>query len=394
MNPARSFSPFFRSCIAMALVAACAFAQSSSASSQVPSSIDGTSRAKTGPIDRVRGPVTEERTALRGQTRPLAREAVDLGEAPASLASGRMVLWLRKSAEQQAQLGQFLSQAQKAGSASYRHWLTPASYGATYGVSDHDLAAVQAWLQSSGLKVEGVSAARNAVIFSGTVGTVASTFHTSIHRYTVGQQEHFANAADPSVLAALAPVISGVSPMNDFHSKPMHVLGKSARYDAASHHLKPAITGDNPDGSFDLFVTPADASIIYDTPNQNFNPAATQTLDGTGITIGILGYSALAMADVQNYRTAFLPAAAASNLPTQILDGAIDPGVITGDAADEALLDVEIAGGLAPPPPPPRCGDQLLLCCFDGFVRRPYSGWPARSRRKQDQHPQCELRKL
>jgi hypothetical protein len=348
MNPARPSLSLFRSCIAIALVATCAFAQSSGASSQVLNAIDGQSRAKTGPIDRVRGPVTEERTALKGQTRPLAREAVDLGDAPASLASGTMVLWLRRSVEQQAQLSQFLSQAQKAGSASYRHWMTPASYGTTYGVSDNDLAAVQAWLQSSGLKVEGVSAARNAVLFSGTVGSVGGAFHTSIHRYTVGQQTHFANAVDPEVPTALAPVIAGVSPMNDFHAQPLHVLGKSARYDAASHRLKPAITGDNPDGSFDLFVTPADASIIYDTPNQNFNPAATQTLDGTGITIGILGYSALAMADVKNYRTAFLPTAAASNLPTEILDGAIDPGVLPGGDAEEALLDVEIAGGLAP----------------------------------------------
>ncbi|MBB5058052.1 hypothetical protein HDF16_002758 [Granulicella aggregans] len=348
MNPARPFSPFFRSCIAMALVATCAFALPSNASSQVRNTIDGTSRAKIGPVDRVRGAVTGERTALKGQTRPLAREAVDLGEAPASLASGRMVIWLRRSVEQQAQLSQFLSQTQKAGSANYRHWMTPATFGAAYGVSDHDLAAVQSWLQSSGLKVEGVAAARNAVMFSGTVGSVAGAFHTSIHRYTVGQQTHFANAADPEVPTALAPVIAGVSPMNDFHAEPLLVHGKPARYDAASHRLKPAITGDNPDGSFDLFVTPADASIIYDTPNQNFNPAATQTLDGTGITIGILGYSALAMADVQNYRTAFLPAAAASNLPTQILDGAIDPGIIPGGAADEALLDVEIAGGLAP----------------------------------------------
>ena len=348
MNPVRPFSPFFRRSIVMTLATICAFAQSSSARSQASSPIDERSRVKIGPTDRVLGPVTEDHTTLKGQTRPLAREAVDLGEAPASLSSGRMVLWLRRSAEQQAQLSQFLSHAQKAGSANYRHWLTPASYGATYGVSDHDLAAVQTWLQSSGLKVEGVSAARNAVMFSGTVGSVARTFHTSIHRYSIGQQTHFANAADPEVPTALAPVIAGISPMNDFRAKPLHVQGKPARYDAASHRLKSAITGDNPDGSFDLFVTPADASIIYDTPNQNFNPAATQTLDGTGITIGILGYSALAMADVQNYRTAFLPAAAASNLPNQILDGAIDPGVIPGDAADEALLDVEIASGLAP----------------------------------------------
>ncbi|WP_263373588.1 protease pro-enzyme activation domain-containing protein [Granulicella aggregans] len=297
--------------------------------------------------DRVRGPVTNERTALKGQTRPMGRGAVDLGEVPASMSTGRMVLWLRRSAEQQAQLSQFLSHAQDPAAAGYRHWMTPASYGATYGISDNDLAAVQQWLQASGLKVEKVSSARNAILFSGTAGSLASAFHTSIHSYSVGQQKHYSNATDPEVPAALAPVIAGVSPMNDFHARPMHVLGAPARYDAASGRLQPEITVPEANGNA-LFVTPADASIIYDTPNKNFNPAATQTFDGTGVTIGILGYSALAVADVQNYRTAFLPAGAASNLPQQILDGGIDPGVLYGNNAVEALLDVEIAGGLAP----------------------------------------------
>ena len=370
MNPARLISPFFHACLAMALFATCALAQSPGPSSQVANASSESSRARTAPLDRVRGPVTDERTALKGQTRPMARGAVDLGEAPASTPTGRMVLWLRRSAEQQAQLSQFLSHAQNPGSTSYRHWLTPASFGASYGISVHDLAAVQEWLEANGLKVEQVSAARNAILFSGTSGSVASAFHTSIHRYTVGQQTHFANVSDPEVPTALAPVISGMSPMNNFRAKPMHVLGRPARYDAASGHLRPAITGDNPDGSFDLFVTPADASIIYDTPNQTFNPAATQTIDGTGVTIGILGYSALTMADVQNYRTAFLPASAAGNLPQQILDGGVDPGVLNGGDAVEALLDVEVAGGLAP-----GAGINYYYAALDGSILTD-SSWP------------------
>lgn len=332
---------FLRLCLGMALLATSALAQSNAPDSQIA----GTS---VSPQDRVRGPVTSARTTLTGQTRRLSSAAVDLGAVSSSMSSGRMVLWLRRSAEQQAKLGQYLSQVQNPASANYHHWLTPANYGASYGVSDHDLAAVEQWLQSSGLKVEKVSAARNAIQFSGTAGNLATAFHTSIHSYSIGQQKHFANATDPEIPTALAPVIAGVSPMNDFRPRPLHVLGKAARYDAASHHLQPAMTGGDSTNGYSLYVTPADASIIYDTPNKDYNPAATETLDGTGVTIGIVGYSALAMADVQNYRTAFLPAGAASNLPRQILDGATDPGVIDGSVASEGLLDVEIAGGLAP----------------------------------------------
>jgi len=341
MKPTPFSVRFLRLSLGMAFLAASALAQSDAPTSQFV-------RVPTVPRDRVHGPVTAEFTRLKGQTRPMQPAVADLGVAPDSMSTGRMVLWLRRSAEQQAQLSQFLSHAQDRGSATYRHWLTPESYGAAFGISEHDLAAVQQWLQTNGLTVERVSAARNVLVFSGTAGSLASAFHTSVHSYMVGKQAHFANATDPEIPTALAPVIAGVSPMNDFHAKPMHVLGKAARYDAASKHLQPAITVGDGNGNYSLYVTPADASIIYDTPNQSFNPAATTNFDGTGVTIGVLGYSALAMADVQNFRTAFLPANAASNLPKQILDGGLDPGVINGPDASESLLDVEVAGGLAP----------------------------------------------
>ena len=239
-----------------------------------------------------------------------------------------MVLWLRRSVEQQARLSQFLSQAQNAGSADYRHWLTPDSFGTAYGISDHDLAAVQEWLQSNGLKVEGVTAARNAVLFSGTVGSIGSAFHTSIHRYTVGQQTHFANAADPEVPTALAPVIGGLSPMNDFRARPpprpwqvralrcslLHRL-KSAitrrqsrwqlrsvrhsgrRFDHLRHSQSRLQSRRNPDARWKW--------------NHNWNSG----LFGAG-------YGRCAeLPDRHFYRPA-----AASNMPTAILDGAIDPG--------------------------------------------------------------------
>ncbi len=336
---------WIRSVVVVALCSTSSVGVIASAAAVLP---PANSPAAAPPLDRVRGPVTSERVRLKGQTHPMARTGVDLGEVSSSISTGRMVLWLRRSAEQQAQLSQFLSESQNPKSAGYRHWMTPESYGTTYGISDHDLAAVQQWLQANGLKVEHVSSARNAILFSGVIGSLKSAFHTSIHTYSVGNKTHVSNVSDPEIPAALAPVIAGLSPMNDIRATPMHVLNRPGRYDAASGRLKPALTIDEPNGEYGLYVTPADAAIIYDTPNQTFNPATTQTLDGSGVTIGILGYSELVMADVQNYRTAFLPASAAGNLPKTILDGGTDPGVIDGGYAVEPLLDVEIAGGLVP----------------------------------------------
>ena len=96
-----------------------------------------------------------------------------------------------------------------------------------------------------------------------------------------------------------------------------------------------------------MFVDPGDAAIIYNTPNQLLNPGYLgTTYDGTGVNIGIVGVSDLTSADVANYRMAFLGETAGSvNLPTVVVDGN-DPGL--NGAGDEALLDNEVAGGIAP----------------------------------------------
>jgi len=95
-------------------------------------------------------------------------------------------------------------------------------------------------------------------------------------------------------------------------------------------------------------VDPADAATIYDTPNTNLNanfPSGT-TYDGTGVSIGVVGVSDLTIADVQNYRLAFLGESSSTvNLPTVVVDGD-DPGL--NGAGVEALLDNEVSGGLAP----------------------------------------------
>jgi hypothetical protein len=95
-------------------------------------------------------------------------------------------------------------------------------------------------------------------------------------------------------------------------------------------------------------VDPADAATIYDSPNKNLNVnyKSGTTYDGTGVTIGIAGDSNPAAADMENYRTAFLNETT-PNVATVIIDGN-DPGP-TGDGDEiEALLDTEVAGGLAP----------------------------------------------
>lgn len=299
-------------------------------------------------VTRITQPVDNTRLVpLKGNVHPLAQARFDKGIAPISQTTGRLMLVLKPSSRQKQALRQYVDSLQDPGSPNYHKWITPSEYGALYGATDSDLQTIQAWLQSQGFAVEKVSPARNVIQFSGTVGQVQSAFHTAIHRYQVNGAMHFANTTDPEIPAALASVVAGVAPLNDFRPKPQSTFGGTARYDAAAKKIKPNLTLFDNQNNPSIYVDPADAATIYNTPNAQLNRNYSgTTYDGTGVTIGIAGDSRFTMQDVQNYRATFLgETSATANLPNVIIDGN-DPG-INGDQG-EALLDVEIAGGLAP----------------------------------------------
>jgi hypothetical protein len=295
---------------------------------------------------RIQQPIDESsRVALQGNARPLPKGAADLGPANASLPSGRMLLVLKRSAAEESELQQLLSGLQDKNSANYHKWLTPAQYAERFGVAAADAQTLTSWLQSHGFTVNKVSAGRTSIEFSGTVGQVQSAFHTSIHRYAVGGVEHLANSSDPAIPAALAPVVSGIVGLNDFFPKAAPIAAAHALYDKQTHTAKPEFTTSA--GGNLLYVGPADAATIYDTPNSyNANFKSGQSYLGNNITIAVVGDANINPSDVANYRSFFgLPA----NPPQVIIDGN-DPGVdanTTGDT-QKALRDVEIAGALAP----------------------------------------------
>jgi trimeric autotransporter adhesin len=300
-------------------------------------------KAQTVTPSRITAPISDQAmVSLRGNVHPLARAEFDRGPAPVSLPTERIILVLKRSPEQQVALTQYLAALQDPGSASYQKFLTPEQFGQLYGPSDADLQALTTWLTGHGFQIDSITKGRTALEFSGNVGQVQDTFKTSVHSYVVKGAQHWANSTDPQIPAALAPIIAGFASLNNFTAHPYHTRAPSAQADGTTHKVTPLLT--SPSGPT-LYVGPADAATIYDTPNQilNKNYAATKNLDGTGITIGVAGNSNIDSAIVDRYRSLFgLP----TNTPTIIVDGGTDPG-LNGDE-DEALLDLEISGGIAP----------------------------------------------
>ncbi len=301
------------------------------------------------PANRIVSQVNDsDLITLKGNVSPLAQARFDRGQAPASEPTGRLMLLLKPSTAQQQALTQYLQDVQNPSSARYHQWLTPVQFGAHFGVSESDLQTVESWLRGKGFHIVAVPSSHDMIQFSGDFGQIQSAFHTSIHAFAVEGKTYYANLTNPQIPTALAPVVAGLAPLNDFHPKPMLQFGPRGRYDSLTHSIQPQFTLFGANDIPYLFVDPADAATIYDSPNSNLNPSYTSgtTYAGAGVDIGIVGDSNITMQDVENYRTAFLGETTTSaNLPTVVVDGT-DPG-LNGDEI-EALLDNEIAGGLAP----------------------------------------------
>jgi hypothetical protein len=314
-------------------------------------------------VQQITQPVNnQQRITLKGNVRPMPKRARDLGAVDLSMPAGRVLLLLKRPAEQEAALQQFISDAHTPGSATYHHWVTPAQLGSQFGPSDSDVQAVVAWLQSQGFAVAKVSQARTTIEFSGTAGQIESAFATKIHSFQLDGASHISNIADPQIPATLAPVIAGISPLNDFRPKPMHTApqGRSATPAPTSANPRamaiqprtsqvsgsqPNLTVPNGSGGTSYFLTPADVATIYNTPNSTLNKNHTGSLNltGTGVSIGIAGDSNVDLSNVSNYRSLFgLPAVT----PKVTIDGS-DPGTGSGDEV-EALLDLEVASAVAP----------------------------------------------
>ncbi|MGH9611520.1 MAG: protease pro-enzyme activation domain-containing protein, partial [Bryobacteraceae bacterium] len=171
---------------------------------------------------RITQTINENRlVVLKGNTHPLARAEFDRGAARADLPMDRMLLVLKRSPEQDAALKDLLEKQQVKSSPEYHHWLTPEQFGQRFGPVDQDIQAVTFWLRSHGFHVNNVAKGRTVIEFSGTAGQVSEAFHTAIHSFVVKGEQHWANATDPRIPIALAPVVAGVATMNNFRSKPV-----------------------------------------------------------------------------------------------------------------------------------------------------------------------------
>jgi Pro-kumamolisin, activation domain len=294
---------------------------------------------------------------LRGNTHPLARPEFDRGPIARTQPVNEVMLLLKSTPEQGAELNELLAEQQDPGSANYHKWLSPEEFGSQFGTSQADIQKITAWLTSFGFTIDNVANGRNVIRFSGNAGQVEAAFHTSMHNYEIAGKRYVANANDPAIPVALTPAVAGIVSLNNFPRKPASRFtgafyrdqtGKLKR--AASRKATPEFTSatgcEGATGVPCYAVTPYDFATIY-----NILPLWNASINGSGETIGIVSDSDINTADFSNFRSSFgLPK---GTLNVNHTNG--DPGIQGPNCSDpwgcnetEADVDVQWSGAVAP----------------------------------------------
>jgi len=259
---------------------------------------------------------------LHGQIlHPLAQPRYDQGPVEATFRLDHIQMMFQQTAAQRAALDQLLAAQRDPASPDYHHWLTPEQYADRFGLSTSDLARATTWLKSAGFTIEYTARARDWVAFSGTAAQVQAAFQTSVHRYAIRGETHFAVATEPLIPSDLKPLVATMLGLNDFHPRPM---------------LKASNTS-----GFGYSLVPGDLATIYD-----INPLYQQGLKGTKEKIVIVGQAPgndSLLADVQQFRNSY----GLGQERIEFFSDGTSPSTDQGDQV-EADLDLEWAGAIAP----------------------------------------------
>ena len=304
----------------------------------------------------------EHSVTLPGNVRKDLTRNLDLGPVEDGLPL-RLFMVLQRTPEQQADLDNLLARLQQPTAAEFHKWLTPREFGARFGASPQDIAKITAWLEASGMHVNGVQNNATFIDFTATAGQVRSLFHTQLHYFNKEGGRYPALVHDPMIPTALMPVVAGIQGLNKIPHHASHTQIRPTSYDAATHrwhNTEPA--GASPeysDGAGNLDVTPQDLYTIYNV-NKVFSSgnlaknATVAVIEESDIEFGTVnGSTGVATGgDVATFRSLF---GVPGTLNMHVYHGygtvtCSAPGIDPNHNGEEgeAALDAEWASATAP----------------------------------------------
>jgi len=159
----------------------------------------------------------------------------------------------------------------------------------------------------------------------------------------VNEQQHWANASDPSIPASLTPAVAGVLTLHNFIKKPQSHLAKQPVPAQIIPGKRPQVTFPPQNGRAAVnALGPQDYAAIY-----NINPVYNSGINGGGVSVGVIGRSDLYNGgqDVSDFMALF-GLCCSGNF--QVFLNGPDPGDLGGGEEVEATLDSTWTKAVAP----------------------------------------------
>jgi subtilase family serine protease len=285
---------------------------------------------------------------LANAVHPYARPENDMGRLDPDQRIQNLSLFFKLSPEQRRDRDALVAAQLDSKSPEYRQWLTPEDYASRFGARTVDIASASAWLTAQGFEVHRTSRLGTRVTFSAKVKYLEAAFQTEMHHYVVGGETHYAMATAPAFPTALADIVLGLHNTHDFYPRPISGVANAAHAKQTKgglrSHFEFAADGGLDGGPLDV-LGPPDWANAYDV-TKLYDPGIGGTkLDGTGVTIGIVGTAEIAQSDISAFRAQFgLPATTVTM--TLVPDTGPAAAGRRGDGL-EAILDTEWSGGIA-----------------------------------------------
>jgi len=205
-----------------------------------------------------------------------------------------------------------------------RKYLTREELAAAHGADAQDLADVAAFAKAHQLAVVASDAARRSVVLSGTTKAMNDAFGVELQQYEHAAGTYRGRTGTVSVPGDLAGVVEGVFGLDDRPAADPHFQ----RYEPVLGMRSVAAKSFTPPALAKLYDFPADA-------------------DGSGQCIGIIelggGYKP---ADLATYFASL--GIAAPSVKAVLVDHAKNSPTNADSADGEVLLDIEVAGAIAP----------------------------------------------
>jgi subtilase family serine protease len=239
-----------------------------------------------------------------------------------------------------AGIDQLIREQQDPASPSYHRWLTPEEFAQRFGPSSAEIDRVANWLRSKGFVISSASAKSRTVVFQGATDTAARAFEVKFA--ATPDSKIFANTKEPSLPPDIGALVEEIRGLDNMHQAFPQVSTRSTNLTTT------------PNAKVDLATAfgPQDIYSFYDeTPLLNNTPTP---IDGRNTDcLAVVEDSNFDKASVDAFNTQFnLPAFNYSLTPGTnfhyIFADLTDPGILSGGAQIESLLDLEYAHTVAP----------------------------------------------